>query len=205
MTYKRSYATGVVMADGQVFVVGGTEKGVAFSDAEAVYRPEIWNPETGEWTLADQQEVARTYHSVALLQPAGRVFVGGGGLCGNCSTNHSDAEIYTPAYLYNDDGTLADRPEISSGPDSAGYGQTIDITVGNGMPITEFNLVRLSSVTHSVNTDQRFLSVDFTTDGNGGYELTTPDNGNVAPPGYYMLFAMNDQGVPSEAKMIQIG
>ena len=130
MNYKRSYATGVVMADGQVFVVGGTEKGVAFSDAEAVYRPEIWNPETGEWTLVDQQAVARTYHSVALLQPDGRVFVGGGGLCGNCSTNHSDAEIYTPAYLYNDDGTLADRPEISGGPDSAGYGQTIDITIG---------------------------------------------------------------------------
>ncbi|MBT9315668.1 DUF4347 domain-containing protein [Leptothoe spongobia] len=205
MNYKRSYATGVVMADGQVFVVGGSEKAVAFSDDQAVYRPEIWNPDTGEWTLLAQQQVARTYHSVALLQPDGRVFVGGGGLCGTCSTNHSDAEIYTPAYLYNDNGTLADRPVIGGGPDQAGYGQNIDITIDNGMPITEFNLVRLSSVTHSVNTDQRFLSVDFTANGDGSYELTTPENGNVAPPGYYMLFAMNDQGIPSEAKMIQIG
>ena len=73
------------------------------------------------------------------------------------------------------------------------------------MPITAFNLVRLSSVTHSVNTDQRFLSVDFTANGDGSYELTTPESGNVATPGYYMLFAMNDQGVPSEAKMIQVG
>ncbi|NEQ50917.1 MAG: DUF1929 domain-containing protein, partial [Leptolyngbya sp. SIO3F4] len=204
MNYRRSYATGVVMADGQVFVVGGSEKGVAFSDAEAVYRPEVWNPDTGEWTLLAQQQIARTYHSVALLQPDGRVFVGGGGLCGNCSTNHSDAEIYTPGYLYNEDGTLADRPVIGSGPDQAGYGQNIGITIDNGMPITEFNLVRLSSVTHSVNTDQRFLSVDFTANGDGSYQLTTPESGNVAPPGYYMLFAMNDQGVPSEAKMIQI-
>ena len=204
MNYKRSYATGVVMADGQVFVVGGSERAIAFRDDQAVYRPETWNPDTGEWTLLAQQEVARTYHSVALLQPDGRVFVGGGGLCGNCDTNHPDAEIYTPAYLYNEDGTLADRPVIGSGPDSAGYGQNIEITIDNDMPITEFNLVRLSSVTHSVNTDQRFLSVDFTANGNS-YQLATPESGNVAPPGYYMLFAMNDKGVPSEAKMIQLG
>ncbi|MEM9483527.1 MAG: galactose oxidase early set domain-containing protein [Cyanobacteria bacterium P01_F01_bin.116] len=141
---------------------------------------------------------------MAILQTDGRIFVGGGGLCGNCNTNHSDAEIYTPEYLYNSDGTLADRPVIGSAPQQAGYGESIDITIGNDMPITKFNLVRMSAITHGVNTGQRFLAVDFVDNDNDNYTLTTPENSNVAPPGYYMLFAMNDQGVPSEAQLIQI-
>ena len=62
----------------------------------------------------------RTYHSSAVLVPDGRVFVGGGGLCGDCGVNHLDAEMYSPAYLFNEDGTAADRPTVSLGVTAAG-------------------------------------------------------------------------------------
>ena len=34
--------------------------------------------------------------------------------------------------------------------------------------------------------------------------MTAPPNGNIAPPGYYMLFLVNSSGVPSVAKFIQL-
>jgi hypothetical protein len=43
----------------------------------------------------------------------------------------------------------------------------------------------------------------FTAD-SGTLSVTGPPDGNTAPPGYYMLFLVNDQGVPSVASMIQV-
>ena len=88
--------------------------------------------------------------------------------------------------------------------DQATYGDIIDLEVTDGQQIAKFNLIRMSTVTHSINTDQRLIPLEYVDLGNGNYSLQMPENGNIAPPGYYMLFAMNDQGVPSEAKMIQI-
>ncbi|MEM9089813.1 MAG: DUF4347 domain-containing protein [Cyanobacteria bacterium P01_F01_bin.53] len=205
MSYKRVYGTGVVLPNGQVLAMGGQQDSKAFTDNQAVYRPELWDPQTGKWTLMDNHDIPRTYHSVSLLLPDGRVMAGGGGLAGAGNpVNHPDAEIFTPPYLYNADGTLADRPVIGSGPDSVGYNQNFSITMNTGAPITEFNLVRMSAVTHGVNTDQRFLSVDVMAKSGNTYTLNTPENGNIAPPGYYMLFALDGNGVPSEAKIIQI-
>ena len=205
MSYKRVYATGVVLPNGQVLAMGGQQDAKAFTDNQAVYRPELWDPATGEWTLMDNHEIPRTYHSVSLLLPDGRVMSGGGGLAGAGNpVNHPDVEIFTPPYLYNADGTLADRPVIGSGPSSVRYDQSFSVTMSTSAPITEFNLVRMSAVTHGVNTDQRFMSVDVVARNGNTYTLNAPDNGNVAPPGYYMLFALNAQGVPSEARIIQI-
>ncbi|MBE9032348.1 DUF4347 domain-containing protein, partial [filamentous cyanobacterium LEGE 11480] len=205
MAYARDYQTGVVLPNGQVMIIGGEQGNRAFNDSRAVYRPEVWNPATGAWSLLDNHEIPRTYHSVALLLPDGRVMAGGGGLRGAGSpVNHPDVEVFTPAYLYNADGTLADRPIIGSSPNSVSYNQTFSIQMNSSEPITKFNLVRMSAVTHGVNTDQRFLSVNAINQGNNTYSLQAPQNGNIAPPGHYMLFALNSKGVPSVAKTIQI-
>ena len=81
---------------------------------------EIWNPTTQTFTLDASSAVPRTYHSSAVLVPDGRVLVGGGGPCGDCGVNHLDAEMYSPAYLFNEDGSAADRPTMSLGDSSAG-------------------------------------------------------------------------------------
>ena len=76
------------------------------------------------------------------------------------------------------------------------------ITLGSN-DIARMTLIKLSSVTHSTNFDQRFLNLSFTKNGTS-LTVTAPASGNVAPPGYYMLFALNAAGVPSVSKMVKL-
>ena len=204
LSYARAFANAVVLADGGVMIVGGMPNPVVFSDTNAVLTPELWSPRTEQWTQLANHQIARTYHSVALLLPDGRVLAGGGGLCGGCGVNHPDAEIFSPPYLFTSSGGLASRPVISTAPTSVGYGQTFNVTLASGRWASGFHLVRLSSLTHSVNNDQRFISLDYG-GGAGNYTLTAPANSGIAPGGYYMLFALDSQGVPSVAKIIRLG
>jgi hypothetical protein len=64
-------------------------------------------------------------------------------------------------------------------------------------------LVRNGAVTHAFNADQRLVGVSFTK-GSGVLTVTAPPNHNIAPPGYYMLFLVNNSGVPSVASFIQV-
>ncbi|WP_197060675.1 discoidin domain-containing protein [Arthrobacter sp. L77] len=203
MAVTRSFANGVALPDGQVFVVGGQATPVPFTDTDARMAPEMWNPETGTWTMLAPMAVPRTYHSVALLLPDGRVFVGGGGLCTNCTkTNHLDGEIFTPPYLLNADGSDRARPAIVTAPTTAAVGSTLAVTTGS--PVTEFSLVRMSTVTHTVNTDQRRIPLTATSVSGNTASLTLPADPGVLVPGNYMLFAMDDNGVPSIASTILI-
>jgi galactose oxidase len=142
---------------------------------------------------------------VAALLPDGRVFSGGGGLCGTSTckiVNHLDGEIFTPPYLLNADGTPRSRPAISAAPSSAQAGSTITVTATAGLP--NFALVRMSGDTHTVNNDQRRIPLVPTTTGTGTYSLTIPADKGVALPGNYMLFALNSAGTPSVARIISI-
>ncbi len=69
--------------------------------------------------------------------------------------------------------------------------------------LSRISLIRLGAVTHAFNMDQRFLPLSFTANG-GQLDVVMPANANLAPPGYYMLFLVNANGVPSKAAMIQI-
>src|SRR5260221_13073780 len=89
MNYRRAFANSVVLPNGEVVVVGGETYAVPFSDDHAVLTPELWSPTTETFMPLARQAVPRTYHSIALLLPDGRVLSGGGGLCGTCSTNHA--------------------------------------------------------------------------------------------------------------------
>ncbi|MDF2048835.1 galactose oxidase-like domain-containing protein, partial [Arthrobacter sp. Cr_A7] len=198
----RSFANGVALPDGQVLVVGGQATPVPFSDNGARMAPEIWNPATGQWSMLAPMAVPRTYHSVALLLPDGRVFVGGGGLCGACTTNHLDGEIFTPPYLLNPDGSERARPRIVTAPTTAAAGSTIAVTTG--AQISKFSLMRMSTVTHSVNTDQRRIPLTATAVSGNTSSLTLPGDKGVLVPGSYMLFAVDDNGVPSVATTIKI-
>lgn len=202
LTYSRNYHSSVVLPNGEVMVIGGIPISHVFSDANSRMVPEIWNPSTGQWTSMATMSVPRNYHSIALLMMDGRVFSAGSGLCGSCSTNHPDAQIFSPPYLFNANGTLATRPVINSSPATAAFNS--NITVNTNAAITSFSLVRMSSTTHSTNNDQRRISLNKTNLGNNQYQLSIP-NRNIVPPGAYMLFAINNNGTPSIAKVITIG
>ena len=64
-------------------------------------------------------------------------------------------------------------------------------------------LIRLGTDTHQFNRDQRYLPLSFTVAANG-LNVTMPSNKNLAPPGDYMLFLVNGNGVPSVAAVVTV-
>lgn len=74
MQYARAFANGVVLPNGKVFITGGQARPVPFSDATAVFAPELFDPATGKFTTLNPMAIPRTYHSWALLMPDGKSF-----------------------------------------------------------------------------------------------------------------------------------
>jgi hypothetical protein len=207
MAYGRRQHNLTVLADGTVLATGGNSSGASLVDLNAgVYPAEQWNPATGQWRTLAAMQVTRQYHSTALLLPDGRVLSAGGGICGLCDQVGylgKNAEIFSPPYLFQADGTLAPRPTIDAAPATTTYGAPMTIATGNPATISKVALVRLGAVTHSDNMEQRYIPLSFTA---GATSLTAvaPANANIAPPGYYMLFILDANGVPSVASMVSV-
>ena len=207
MAYGRRQHNLTVLADGTVLATGGNSSGASLVDLNAgVYPAEQWNPATGQWRTLAAMQITRQYHSTALLLPDGRVLSSGGGICGTCDQVGylgKNAEIFSPPYLFQADGTLAPRPAIDAAPASTSYGAPMEIATGNPASIRKVALVRLGAVTHSDNMEQRYIPLSFTA---GATSLTAiaPANAYVAPPGFYMLFIVDANGVPSVARMVSV-
>jgi hypothetical protein len=207
MAYGRRQHNLTVLADGTVLATGGNSSGAGLVDLNAgVYAAEQWNPATGQWRTLAAMQITRQYHSTALLLPDGRVLSSGGGICGTCDQVGylaKNAEIFWPPYLFQADGTLAPRPVIDSAPASTTYGAAMEIATGSPASIRKVALVRLGAVTHSNNMEQRYIPLSFTA-GASNITATAPANANVAPPGPYMLFIIDANGVPSVARMVSV-
>jgi hypothetical protein len=121
-------------------------------------------------------------------------------------------EIYTPPYLYDSSDHLitTKRPQIASQPFTAPLAYNTPFQVGytSSAAISSVVLVRPGSVTHAFNMEQRVIALCGATSPcsalSNTLNLTTPPNGNIAPPGYYMLFLIDSAGVPSVATFIQL-
>ena len=132
----------------------------------------------------------------------------GGGICGTCDTVGylaKNAEVFTPPYLFKHDGSgeLAPRPMIDSAPAEVAYGTPFDVGTPDAASIRKLALIRLGAVTHSVNMEQRYVPLTFTA-GSASLSASGPANANIAPPGMYMLVAVDANGVPSVARMVTL-
>ena len=207
MAYGRRQHNLTVLADGTVLATGGNSSGASLVDLNAgVYPAEQWNPATGQWRTLAAMQITRQYHSTALLLPDGRVLSSGGGICGTCDQVGylaKNAEIFSPPYLFQADGTLAPRPAIDAAPASTSYGAAMEIATADPASIRKVAIVRLGAVTHSNNMEQRYIPLSFTA-GATSLTATAPANANVAPPGFYMLFIVDANGVPSVARMVSV-
>ena len=193
MHFARRQHNAVVLPDGNVFIVGGSS-GPGFDDSTNPVLPtEMWDPATGQFTVMPSIAVYRGYHSTAMLLPDGRVLSAGGNVGG------ANAQLYSPPYLFN-----GARPTISSVPTSVGYAQNVFVGTPDAASIAKIALIRMPSVTHTFDESRRYMHLDFTQSASG-VNVIMPANGNLAPPGYYMLFILNASGVPSVAKIINIG
>ena len=139
-----------------------------------------------------------------LLKLSGEAFSGGGGLCGDCATNHPDGAIFTPPYLLNADGSEKPRPAITGQvPTRVENGTHLSVTTDKA--VTSFALVRASAATHSTDNDQRRVPLRFRATAGTSYQVDIPADPGIALPGTYMLFALDAQGVPSKARILTIG
>ena len=204
MSNPRRYPNTIVLPDGKVLVTGGTRKGND-NGANAVYAAEIWNPDTGTWTVGASAAVYRGYHSNTLLLPNGTVLSAGGGTPG--PVTNLNGEIYYPPHLFrsvNGSAQLAPRPVIAaiSGLSYA-HGAELQLDMGSANPIAKLSLIALSNGTHSFNNGQRRIPVGFTQD---TIRLSTRvPAADLAPPGYYQVVAIDAAGVPSRGVIVSIG
>jgi|GEM_PF-1384695 len=186
----------VVLADGTVLAVGGSSI-YSLVSQKGVLDSELWNPDTGTWTLMAAMHDLRMYHSTALLLPDGRVLVAGGGRM-NPVPDYETAELYSPPYLFK-----GPRPTISDAPAVTTYGARFTVPTPDANRIKSVALVGLGAVTHTFDSDQRYVNLPFTVSA-GALTIQSPASPNLAPPSYYMLFIIDSSGVPSVAKVIKV-
>jgi hypothetical protein len=207
MAFARRQHNATLLPDGTVLVTGGTSGG-AFNDlSKAVLQAELWDPGTGKWTMLAAESVARCYHSAAVLLPDGRVLSAGGGeyrpdpskdVENPPQDTHRDAQLFSPPYLF-----CGPRPALTSAPAAVTYGATFSVKTPAPNQVGQVTLVRLSSVTHSFNQNQRIHFLPFTPAA-GELRVTAPANANLCPPGHYLLFVLNQAKVPSVAKVVRV-
>ena len=197
----RHWSNMVVLADGTVMVSGGSdEKNQLIGVHNDV---QIWNPQTGQWTEGPDASIARLYHSTTILLPDATVLSLGGGAPGPLV--NTNGEIYKPGYLFNQDGTLAERPVIVDAPDEIAQRQNFTITVDDASEIDRLTLVKYGSVTHSLNMGTSKIELTFIKGPNNTITVYVPPNANILTPGDWMLFAINNKGTPSVAATIKVG
>jgi len=197
MSFARTYQNMTMLPDGTVLASGGMTTSDGVDLTKAVLPAEIWNPSTETWRTVAALTVGREYHSTALLLPDGRVLMAGGGQLPGRATNITSAEIYSPPYLFK-----GARPTISSAPSLVQYGANFTVSTPDAASIQKVALIRTPSVTHAFDENQRYIPLSFTA-GGGGLTVQAPSSSNTAPPGYYMLYIVNGNGVPSVASFVR--
>ncbi|HEY4739417.1 MAG TPA: galactose oxidase-like domain-containing protein [Candidatus Acidoferrales bacterium] len=200
MSQARIEMNTTILPSGQILATGGS-----INDEDATtesLNADIYDPDTGARTSAGANSFARLYHSNSLLLPDATVLLLGSNP--ERGTYEPYMEIYTPAYLYNSDGTHASRPRITNVSSSVlGYNTSFTIHSPFANHIASVVLIRAGTPTHSFDMDQRMVGLSFTLE-DGKLNVMSPANGNLAPPGYYLLFILNSSGVPSVAKFVQL-
>lgn len=190
MTYPRQYGNSVLLADGTVMAIGGCRSGKYIDPAGPA---EIYDPATETWTVMAAAPVYKCHHSTAVLLPDGRVWSAGGD---GYIPMRTFGQIFSPPYLFR-----GPQPVVTRAPTTVTYNRSFTVGTPDAANIAHVALVKLGTATHAGNFDQRYADLTFRI-GNGKLHAKAPADANLAPPGYYMLFIITTDGVPSIAPMV---
>ncbi|HET9557686.1 MAG TPA: galactose oxidase-like domain-containing protein, partial [Actinomycetota bacterium] len=192
MQDSRRNVNGVILPDGNILAVGGNGEGASNS-----YRKEtlLYSPAANNWTPLATQGEGRGYHSTALLLPDASVVSAGGDTDPVRGIVNDIAEVFSPPYLFRG----VPRPAIGSAPASVGY--DAQFAIGASGQVSRAVLMAPGSTTHANDRNQRHVELAVTPTA-GGLLAASPPSRNVAPPGPYLLFLLNAEGVPSAASWV---
>ena len=196
MANGRSFHNVTMLPTGKALAVGGAPLVTDFAEVGTV-TAELWDPSANSWSSVANPARPRMYHSTSVLLPDGRVLSAGGGRLAP-APDQLNAQIYSPPYLFQ-----GARPTITSAPTTTSHGATMNIDSPNAADISKVTFASLGSVTHTADWNQRFMELPFTRSGNT-LTVDAPANANLAPENYYMVFLVNSNGVPSEAKIVKL-
>jgi hypothetical protein len=196
----RHNANTVILPDGTLFTVGGNQKPTTYDSP--LFESELYNKPandpTGQWVVVAPNAIQAAYHSSAILLPDATVLLSQDDNNPSQASTHQ-AQIYSPPYLFK-----GNRPQISSVPSGFGLGQTYSIKVNGNSNVVSAVLVAPGAVTHGNDMHQRFIKLRSVPQGKNQLSLTIPASGSVVPPGYYMLFVVDSNGIPSVAKFVRV-
>ena len=202
MSQSRVEMEATLLPNGTVLVDAGSAQDE--NPTTASLQAEIYDPVSNSFSSAGSNAFPRLYHNVQLLLPDGTVLLAGGNPAQGVFANQ--IEIYQPSYLFNSDASPAYRLQSATNPPSSiTYGQSFTLSTPDASTISSVVLMKAGSVTHSFDMDQRYVGLTFTMgQTSGSLSVTAPSNSNIAPPGYYMLFLVNQTGTPSLASWVQV-
>jgi len=183
---KRCNGNAILLPDGTVLVCGGA--------IGTTIGCEIYDPDNDSWIKADPLKYERMYHSVALLLPDGKVLITSGD-----TGNKRKMELYSPPYLFR-----GPRPSYTIPDHHIHHDAEFSIHSPDACRIKKIGFMRPSAVTHQTDTEQRYIPLHFDRHGKCELRIRAPKSGAIAPPGYYMLFIVDDCGIPSEARFVQL-
>jgi hypothetical protein len=164
-------------------------------DPLAVREPELYNLKEDIWHPMAHMGLDRLYHANAILLPDGRVMTAGSNP--KRGVNELQIELFCPPYLFR-----GNRPEILNHPHHITYGKEFEIETDIPNEIQAVALMRPSVTTHCVDTEQRYVGLNFSHNNHDSLIAKVPSNRNIAPPGYYMLFVIKENNIPSIARFV---
>ena len=200
LSARRMNVNGVLLPDGTILVLGGHRNPGRFGANDPVLEPEIYDPVANTFTPQPPMLFPRGYHSVAILIPDGRVVTAGGPGGAGGFDNQFNMEIFSPPYLFR-----GPRPVVTAAPATAQHGDTIMIDSPDAAEIDTVVLLRPQSMTHHTDAGARYIRLQITGRLPNQLQVRLPTRATVAPPGYYLLFAITRANrVPSEGRFIRI-
>ncbi|HEX8763086.1 MAG TPA: galactose oxidase early set domain-containing protein [Candidatus Saccharimonadales bacterium] len=188
----------------EVFATGGTMDYRAKSGSYS-YKSFSYNPTTNQMTRMADAPVGRGYHSGSLLLPNGRILVFGGDPLFGDKLNTTPGkfeqriDLYTPPQFFRGSQPTLQGHNLQQ----VNRGQELTFSSDRASDIRTVRLIAPSSSTHVTNIEQRSVAA-VVRNNDGQLSVTLPDNENLLPNGWYMLFATDKNGVSSRAVMVQV-
>jgi Domain of unknown function (DUF1929) len=193
LSVKKRYPGAVILPDDTVFVTNGSKQ----YRADDTRTSEIYHPDTNSFSPAADPHIGRDYHAQYLLLPDGRVVAIGSNPLRDNNYFETRVSVYSPPYLFQ-----GPRPSIVGVATRLARGRQATVTVSGS--VATVRLIRPGSYTHVTDSEQRSIALPITRQTGSTVTVTIPENPNVVPPNWYMLFVVSGAGVPSTAAWVHV-